>query len=79
LDLGVEWNVIKKAGNSYTFGEEKLGVGRENAKLTLRQRPDLMKIIREAVIEAWKIKESEGALQTSPSPEDKDGDEETTE
>ncbi len=79
LDLGVEWNVVKKAGNSYTFGEEKLGVGRENAKLTLRQRPDLMKIIREAVIEAWKVKESEGALQTVPSPEDKDEDDETSE
>lgn len=79
LDLGVEWNVVKKAGNSYTFGEEKLGVGRENAKLTLRQRPDLMKIIREAVIEAWRVKESEGALQTVPTPEDKDEGDETSE
>lgn len=79
LDLGVEWNVVKKAGNSYSFGEEKLGVGRENAKLTLRQRPDLMKIIREAVIEAWKIKEGEGALQNTPTPEDKEEDDEISE
>lgn len=76
LDLGVEWSVIKKAGNSYSFGEEKLGVGRENAKLTLRQRPDLMKIIREGVIEAWKIKESEGAVSISPAPDDKEADNE---
>lgn len=57
LDTGVEYGMIKKSGNSYTYGEEKLGVGRENAKSVLRERPDLMKAIRAEVIEAWKSKE----------------------
>jgi recombination protein RecA len=57
LDTGVEYGMIKKSGNSYTYGEEKLGVGRENAKNMLRERPDLMKAIRAEVIEAWKSKE----------------------
>jgi recombination protein RecA len=50
LDTGVLYGVIQKNGNSYLFGEEKLGVGRETAKEGLRARPDLMKTIREVVI-----------------------------
>jgi recombination protein RecA len=37
LDVGVAENVIEKSGNTYLFGEEKFGVGRENAKDYLRQ------------------------------------------
>ncbi len=59
IDLGVEWGVIKKSGNSYAYNEEKLGMGRENAKQTLRSRPDLMSKIREQIIVAWKAKEEE--------------------
>ena len=57
LDMGTEYGVIKKAGNSYSYGEEKLGMGRENAKSSLRERPDLMKDMRDKIIEAWKIRE----------------------
>ncbi|MFZ6015684.1 MAG: recombinase RecA [Patescibacteria group bacterium] len=74
LDLGVEWNVIKKAGNSYSFGQEKLGVGRENAKLALKDQPAMMKEIREQIIDAWKIKE--GVTQSdadSATAEQEDG------
>ncbi len=56
IDTGVEWGVIKKSGNTYSFGEEKLGVGRENAKNYLRQNPKLMDKIYKAVWEAVKSK-----------------------
>ncbi len=59
IDLGVEWGAVKKSGNSYAFEDEKLGMGRENAKAFLRQRPDIMSKIREQVIAAWKVKEEE--------------------
>lgn len=52
IDTGVGYEVIKKAGNSYMFGDEKLGVGRENAKSYLRNSPQLIKKIREKIIEA---------------------------
>jgi len=52
LDTGVLHRVINKSGNSYAFGEEKLGVGREKAKQYLRENPKLMKAIREKVWEA---------------------------
>ena len=59
IDTGVEWGVIKKNGNTYSFGEEKLGVGRENAKTFLRQNPKLMDKIYKTVWEAVKEKRKE--------------------
>lgn len=52
LDVGVTYKVIAKNGNTYSFGQEKLGVGRENVKTYLRSQPDLMEAIRSQV---WSI------------------------
>ncbi len=52
LDTGVLYKVIAKKGNSYAFGEEKLGVGRENAKKYLRENPKLITAIRKEVLSA---------------------------
>jgi len=53
IDLGVEHDVIKKSGNSYSFGNTKLGVGREAAKSTLRSQEKLMKEIRAKILEEY--------------------------
>ncbi len=50
LDTGVLHGVIQKNGNSYTFNNEKLGVGRETAKAFLKENPKLMKAVRELVM-----------------------------
>jgi recombination protein RecA len=59
LDTAVEYSVAKKAGNSYTFEEIKLGVGRENAKRFLRADKKLMKEMRKKVLSAVHLKEQE--------------------
>lgn len=59
LDLGTSLDVIKKSGNSYSFGETKLGVGRENARRFLRADPKLIKEIRKELIKEIKVKEAE--------------------
>jgi len=41
VDLGVATGVVKKAGAFFTYGDTKLGQGRENAKDYLRQHPEL--------------------------------------
>ena len=41
LDMGVDAGVVKKSGSWYTYGEERLGQGREAAKQKLRESPDL--------------------------------------
>lgn len=59
LDLGVVYEVIRKNGNSYTFGEIKLGVGRENAKRTLRADKKALKEIRKEIIRTVRAQEEE--------------------
>jgi recombination protein RecA len=46
LDLGVVVGSLEKRGNSYVYGEEKLGVGREVAKQYLREHPETMDRLR---------------------------------
>ncbi|MFH2136335.1 MAG: DNA recombination/repair protein RecA, partial [Patescibacteria group bacterium] len=52
LDTGVIYKIINKSGNSYSYGETKLGVGRETAKRFLKDSPKLMEEIREKVMES---------------------------
>lgn len=39
LDTALRYSVIQKNGNTYTYGETKLGIGRENAKSFLQDNP----------------------------------------
>lgn len=61
LDLGVDYEVIKKSGNSYSFGEIKMGVGRETAKKFLKEDTKLMATIRKAIIKEVGDREASGA------------------
>ncbi len=65
IDLGTELGVLAKSGNSYAFGETKLGVGRENAKAFIKQDPKLTAALREAI---WtKPQEAETAKAVVPA------------
>ncbi|HXF61447.1 MAG TPA: intein-containing recombinase RecA, partial [Caldilineaceae bacterium] len=41
IDLGVEYDIIAKRGSFYSYGDIRLGQGRENAKTFLMENPDL--------------------------------------
>jgi recombination protein RecA len=45
LDLGTSMEIITKRGSYYSYGDVRLGQGRENSKEFLRQNPDLMEEI----------------------------------
>jgi recombination protein RecA len=62
LDTGVQYGVIKKSGNSYSYNEEKLGVGRENAKTGLKENKKLMKELAKVVQATVKEIEKSGGL-----------------
>ncbi|PIT93913.1 recombinase RecA [Candidatus Falkowbacteria bacterium CG10_big_fil_rev_8_21_14_0_10_43_11] len=59
LDLGIVYGVVGKSGNSYSFGEEKLGVGRENAKVYLKANQKLMKELRKRILTEVRAREVE--------------------
>lgn len=55
LDSGIKYEVLTKSGNTISFGKEKLGVGREDVRIYLKEHPEMMKQIREEVLK--KVKE----------------------
>lgn len=59
LDLGVIHEVIAKSGNSYSFGEIKLGVGREASKSFLKADLKIQKEIKRKILEKIKTKDEE--------------------
>jgi recombination protein RecA len=62
LDLGMLHGLIKKVGTTFSYGEIKLGVGRENAKNFLRADKKLMKEISKQIWHAVKEAEKSGKL-----------------
>lgn len=56
LDLGAEMDVIEKHGSWYSYGDIRLGQGRENAKEFLRQNDELSVEIEKAVREQAMVK-----------------------
>ncbi len=63
IDLGVKAGVVEKSGSWYSYGDERIGQGRENAKQYLRDNPDVAYTIED------KIRASHG-LDFGASPED---------
>jgi len=57
LDTGVAYGVITKSGNSYTYADTKLGVGRENAKSFLKANDEIMTGVDIAVREKFEAGE----------------------
>ena len=55
VDAGVKYGVVAKTGNSFSFGEVRLGVGREKAKMFLKENPKVYTEILKGVKE--KVKE----------------------
>jgi recombination protein RecA len=49
IDLGVTTGLVKKAGAFFTYGDTKLGQGRENAKDYLRQHPELSSTLESTI------------------------------
>lgn len=61
LDTGVEYGVIKKSGNSYSYGDIKFGVGRETAKRFLKEDKKLLLKLRKEILAESKKREIEGS------------------
>jgi len=75
IDTGVVWGVVKKSGNTYEFDGIKLGVGRENSKLFLKEHPEVFADIRKKLMEAVKTKENEDNAPALASAASSAGDE----
>ncbi|THD69378.1 recombinase RecA [Robertkochia marina] len=54
LDLGVEYDIIKKSGSWFSYGDTKLGQGRDAVKHLLKDNPELLEELEEKIREAIK-------------------------
>ena len=52
IDLGLEHDIIQKAGSWYSYGEEKIGQGRDATKEWLRTNEDKREAVKQSVREA---------------------------
>ena len=59
IDLGVEANVIEKSGSWFSYKGEKLGQGKENVKLLLKQNTKLKEEIENQIRKFYNINEEE--------------------
>ncbi len=59
LDMGVDTGIIDKAGSWYSYGDERLGQGRENSKIFLQENPDIMQEIDNKIREGMGLLEDE--------------------
>jgi recombination protein RecA len=50
LDLAVERNVIDKSGAWFSYGKERIGQGRENSRIFLKEHPEMLEEIREKLV-----------------------------
>ncbi len=69
LDLGVEYEIIKKSGAWYTYEGEQLGQGRENSKAFIADNLDIMVEIQERILKAVGIVSTEEEVPATVDPE----------
>ncbi len=55
IDYGIEHNIITKSGSFFSYGEERLGQGRGNAKAFLDEHPDVAKEVEAKIYAALGI------------------------
>ncbi|HLR01544.1 MAG TPA: recombinase RecA [Virgibacillus sp.] len=69
LDVGSELDIIQKSGAWYSYNGERLGQGRENSKEFLKENPDIMAEIHDAIREYYELDETDETTAESESAE----------
>ena len=59
VDLGVDMGIVEKAGTWYSYGDTRIGQGRENAKEYLKTHPDILKEVEGKIIAQVELKKGE--------------------
>lgn len=59
IDLGVKEGIIEKSGAWFSYGDERIGQGRENAKTFLKENVDMCNEIEEKIRKSYSINDDE--------------------
>jgi len=55
IDIGVDYEIVKKSGSWFSYEDTKLGQGRDAVKILLKDNPDLMEELEEKIKNAIKV------------------------
>ncbi|ABO50441.1 RecA protein [Desulforamulus reducens MI-1] len=67
LDVATELKIVNKSGAWYSYGDERLGQGRENAKELFKERPELCQEIQNKVREKLSLSDSLPSVEGIPT------------
>ena len=68
VDLAVQLDLINKSGSWFSIGDERIGQGRDNAKLYLQEHPDIADSVEQQVREnMWKLQGSRAKPPIAPA------------
>ena len=70
VDLGAQYDIIKKSGTWFSYGENRIGQGKENAKQFLRDNPDIADEVERRIREKL-AGETQDSEDTAAKPADK--------
>ena len=65
LDMAVELNIIKKAGSWFSYGEERLGQGRDKVKEYLKENPEFADVVEQKIRDHFAKKDEPEAPEES--------------
>jgi recombination protein RecA len=70
LDLGVEAGIIQKSGAWYSYGEERVGQGRDNARAFLEEHPDILAAVERKLLQKHGLieEDSQEAAKVEAAP-----------
>ncbi len=79
LDLGVEYDIIKKSGSWFSYNGSKLAQGRDRAVEVIKDNPELAEELEKAIMEALKAADGTRTSKTAkPAADTKDKEPEET-
>ena len=70
LDVAVEHNIVRKSGAWYTYDGDQLGQGRDNAKVFLRENPEVAIQLQDKILDALGLKKDDGEGDEAGSSEE---------
>jgi len=70
VDIGSEAGIIEKSGAWYSYNGQKIGQGRENAKMYLKDNPAMMKEVEDKVKVILGITQPDGAMADTEAAEE---------
>ena len=71
IDLGSELDIVQKSGSWYSYNDERLGQGRENAKLFLKENKDILLEIQKKIRDHYGL-DKEVVLKPGQEEEDQE-------